>query len=306
MKKIMLVLAVLFLAVPVYAADVNCDCTGTSDGSGLVTVTFNNTLTGDGNNVRAIALDITVDKGSINKGTVTAIDANYWVYPGSIDINDTTGLVDGNGTPLCDCNYPGTLCGSNSMSVEMASLYEKGVEPAPGQSGNILTFTVDSDCTVTLAANTIRGAVVLEDPNNPVGDVYGTCQVSGMKCYTGPNETRWLAVGSPTCWCWDKSKDPNAVPRQCRGDADDVNEGPNLNKPVLTNDLGVFLAAWNKKDTYTTTTTINVGGKNVLLICADYDHNAEGPNLNKGCLTLDLGIFLTNWNKKDTVVTPCP
>jgi predicted enzyme related to lactoylglutathione lyase len=306
----MLVLAVLLLAVPVYAADVDCSCVGSTDGSGLVTVKFTNNLTGDGNNVRAIALDISVDSGAaINKGSVAAVGGSgYWVYPGSIDINDTTGQVDNNGTPLCDPNYPGTQSGSNAMTVEMASLYEKGVESAPSQTNNsVLTFNVDKECVVTLAANTIRGGVVLEDPNNPVSPGYATCSPNGFDCYTGPDATRWAAMGEPNCWCWDKSVNPLAVPRQCRGDVDDANEGPLLNKPVLSNDLTVFLAGWNRRDGYLINpdNAVTVGGKTVLLICADLDHAPEGPLLNKGVLSNDLSIFLSYWNKRVANVPVC-
>ena len=304
MKKIFSVLTVLLLVAGAYAAEVDCNCV--HDGNGIVTVRFINNLTGDGNNVRAFSLDISADSGaSIDKQSVTDENADYWVFPGSIDINDTTGFVDSNGSLICGTGYPGTLgANSNEMTIEMASLYEKGVESAPTQNGTLFKFKVDRDCTVSIAQNTIRGGIVLEDPNRSFTPGVTGCPITGVPCYTGPDIGRWRDMGEPNCWCWDKSVIPDAVPRQCRGDVDDTNEGPLLNKPVLSADLGVFLAAWNRKDGYLKNPSNAING--VLLICADMDHNPEGPLLNKGCLSVDLGIFLQHWNQKAGKVKVCP
>ena len=74
MKKIALLLAIVLFAAPAGAVtvDVNSSCE-----SNVVTITMTNA---GPNNVRAIALNITVD----NSQTITAVDAvntEYWVIP---------------------------------------------------------------------------------------------------------------------------------------------------------------------------------------------------------------------------------
>jgi len=55
-------------------------------------------------------LDITVDNSAQIK-SVSDVNSDYWFYPGSIDINQTTGAIDDYGSAVCDPNYLGTLAG---------------------------------------------------------------------------------------------------------------------------------------------------------------------------------------------------
>lgn len=176
MKKIIFALAVILLAAPAWASvDVNCTCDGDE-----VTVIFDARSETDPN-VRAFALDITVDSGAKITGA-SNFSSDFTIYPGSIDINGTTGNVDYAGSPICDAGvYDDTLAGppdSNGMTIEMGSLYEKGVDPSPDPCGVLLKFTVDATCTVSFAGNVSRAGsngVVMEDPcATPVVN-FGTC-----------------------------------------------------------------------------------------------------------------------------------
>jgi hypothetical protein len=136
-----------------------------SDKQVTVTYDVNSSL-----EVRAFALDITVDSGAVITD-VNNFNSDYWVYPGSIDVNQTTEQIDDYGSAICDGNLVGTLPGldSNGVTIEMASLYV-GEANAPANSGTLFQFTVDKACTVTIAENRVRDGVVLKggaetDPN---------------------------------------------------------------------------------------------------------------------------------------------
>ena len=184
MKKIVFVLAVFLLAAPVWASvDVDCTCDGYE-----VTVSFDARSEADPN-VRAFALDITVDSGAKITGA-SNFNSDFNIYPGSIDINDTTGNVDDAGSPICDAGvYGDTLggIGSGGMTIEMGSLYEKDVDPAPDPCGVLLKFTVDAACNVGFAGNVSRAGsngVVMEDPCAAPVVNFGTC---GMVICVVPN-----------------------------------------------------------------------------------------------------------------------
>ena len=167
MKKIILVLAVLMLTAPVWAEVV---ITCTPDGN-EVTVTYN--ASSESNLVRVFTLDVTVDSGAVITAVSDVNDNYYWLFPGSIDINDEDQSVEGFGSAVASPNYPGTLSGvgSGGMTIEMSSLYI-GEANAPASSGSLFKFYVDQNCDVTVAENTIRKGVVMEgrgavDVNSP-------------------------------------------------------------------------------------------------------------------------------------------
>ena len=174
MKKIVFALAVLLLAVPAWASvDVSCTCDGHE-----VTVIFDARSEADPN-VRAFALNVTVDSGATIAGA-SNFSSDFTIYPGSIDINGTTGNVDNAGSPICDpCVYDDTLggIGTGGMTIEMGSLYV-GEANAPDPCGVLLKFTVDTDCNVGFAGNVSRAGsngVVMEDPCATPTVNLGTC-----------------------------------------------------------------------------------------------------------------------------------
>lgn len=176
---------------------------------------------GDPNLPRAFALDISLSQeNGAQIGPVYALSSDYWVYPGSIDINEATGAVDSNGTPVA-------LSDGNSMTIEMGSLYHMGTDPSPASSGVLLKFRVSADCTVSLAENAARSGadsngVVMEDTTMSFAKSYVTL-VSGVgNCACGPTYPA----------CWDS-------PTQCHGDVSSVTPGV-ADGVVDTTDWPVF------------------------------------------------------------------
>jgi hypothetical protein len=134
------------------------------------------------NLIRAFGLDVTIDTGGkvSDANWLKYGEPNYYIYPGSIDIN-TAGIVEDYGSPVCDpCGLPaGTTkpgLDSNGVSVEMGSLYV-GAPNSPSRSGTLLSIFVDSanDCNIMIAGNAARTGtgsespgVVMEDPDQSV------------------------------------------------------------------------------------------------------------------------------------------
>jgi hypothetical protein len=174
MKKLTFVLVALVLAAPALG-DVVISCSQVSDC--VVEVSFD--ATSETGLVRAFALDITVSAGTIT--AVDCVNTDYGIYPGSIEI-DENGNVTDYGSCACDSSYPGTLggIGTGGVTVEMGSLYEVGVDPAPLPSGALVRITVDASCDVSIAENAIRGGIVMEDPDQAV-----TVQLSGCAATCG-------------------------------------------------------------------------------------------------------------------------
>ena len=300
MRKILLVLVVLMLAAPALA-QVLVTCTNSACNE--ITVSYNADT--EPNRVRAFALNITVDSGqkiaSVNDtsyhiGESASGAKGYGIFPGSIDINDTTGQVDSNGTPDANGNdYDGTLPGvdTNGVTFEMGSLYVAAAN-APDTNGVLFKFMVSGDCTVAIAENTIRGGVVMEDPNEQVDVNLVGCSATQATCECFPSGhvdyADWVEVGRPDCWCY---------PRQCHGDADNTGDGSGgaNEKWVILNDLTILTAGWQKKRTETADKPFSE------YICADFDHTHDGgatENVRKWVILNDLTILTSNWQKKQS------
>jgi len=198
MKKIVLIVAVLTLAVPALA-EVKITC-GTQPwkalgdntwcanqpwsnvDANLIIVDYN--ATSEANNVRAFALDITLTDNYPPAGTPNAVitsvegfkvgesnstSKGYGIFMGSIVIDGAGNVTDWN-TPVAPAGEPeaaGPL-GSNSITVELGSLYVGANSPA--KSGTLFKFRVNNKaCTVTITENTRRGGVVMENPDQVVG-----------------------------------------------------------------------------------------------------------------------------------------
>jgi len=178
MKKLIVVLVALIFAAPALAT-VTITCTADPCCSGQVTVSYAT----DGNNIRAIGLDISADDANIVE--VGDVNPAYYIHPGSFDVEDGNIVGD----VVADAGeYPGTQpgLGSGAITIEMGSAYV-GEANAPDASGVLLTFKVDGDCNITLAENAIRGGIVMEDPDEEPAVVLNGCAV----CYTPPG---------PACW----------------------------------------------------------------------------------------------------------
>jgi hypothetical protein len=257
MRKIIFALVLLMLAAPAWTAEVLITGVDQGDDANAV-ISFTNDT---GQHVRAFALDIIVDGGAVISA-VECLNADYYVYPGSIQISNNE--VTDAGTCVCDAGeYDDTLPGldSNGVTIEMASLYSvNDVEHpnAPADSGVLLKITLSGNDTQTVCIrpNGLRGGVVMEDasteePNAPCFTVDlppGECMMD-----THPDYANWSTHGKPDCWCYHK---------QCNGDIDGLVEGPFW---VSLNDVIAFRPCFNQ--------VVLPGGCE----CADLDHLQEGP-----------------------------
>jgi hypothetical protein len=316
MKKIVALLVMLLIASPTLAS-VNVTCaTGDSASADCNLVTVSYSVSDETYRVRAFALDITVDNGAVisdvtaaKTGESTSSSKGYGIFPGTISITGSS--VDNYGTPVADpCDDPdGTEAGegTDGITVELGSLYE-GVN-YPDSSGDLLSFRVDANCTVTVALNASRGGIVMEEPSASASSTSLTgcdvlCGAPPEGCtYTGPEPDQWAAVGEPNCWCASDS------PRQCHGDADKFAPDGKKIYWVTNNDLTILLAAWNKLFADINGLTAGQGGANgpngVPLICADFDHVPLDGKQPYRVTNPDLTILLDNWNTEG-VEPNCP
>ena len=305
MKQTFLVLVVLLIASPALAR-VDFDCT--NDGN-EVTVTW--AVVGDTNLVRAFALDIICDV-NIDKNSFTAFDPNYWVHPGSIDINTTTGKVDANGNPVCTGPPDGTELEPNSVTLEMGSLYVAG---PPLSSGTVCKFRLQIDggsAVVRLEENAIRAGVVMEDANNDDANLPEDYIIS-LDCFPAGAEYAtqkgfWESFGKPDCWC---GTDTLAVTDgfQCHGDADGAKSSPPFFYRIYTGDLGKITGNWLKKDSHWNSSDPLGAIPGNLNPCADIDHKKSSPPFFYRVYTGDLGRVTMSWIKKDSHFTSganCP
>ena len=188
MKKIMLILAVLAMASSAFAA---VTITATDEGGGVVAISY----TAD-SEVRAFALDITVDSGATisaisdyNVGECTASLKGYGIFMGSIDVNATTGEVDSYGTPEASGKDALGGIGTSGITIELGSLYTDA--NAPANSGTLCKITVDpngaSSVNVTLAEeDTSRGGVVMKDASGITATLNGCTLDFGPACWACP------------------------------------------------------------------------------------------------------------------------
>lgn len=270
MKRfIITVLAVALMAAPAWAA---VTITDSNDGD---EVTLSYEVTGP-NNVRAFALDITVDSGA-KITSISDLNTQYDIYPGSIVI--VGGAVTSDGNAIGDSAiYAGTQggLGTGGITIEMGSLYVGANEPAT--SGVLCKFVVDIDCNVSVAENVIRAGVVMENPDEDPGlslpsPLYvKVAEPECLKSTIGAEYTRWVSYNSPDCWCYKKN---------CRGDADGQDT---FFKPVAIADLNIFKAGFGKSSAEVKTTVYN----GVPAICADFD---RADTFFKPIAIADLNIF---------------
>ena len=291
MKKMFIILALVAVACAPAMAAVTITCTRPTSTS----VTVGYTVTGP-NSVRAFALDATVSTGTISSVTCSGTAAGYYIYPGSIQIN--SGSVSDYGTCVCSSTYPGTKggIGTSGVTIEMGSLYTGTSKPAT--SGTLFTMTFsNSAATVTLAANTVRGGVVMENPAENPSLTINTCPAGGIvECFpsTYTSYSDWKTLGKPDCWCGTNTVGMTANPPvqwkyQCDGDADNKTQTAGQSYRVYTNDYAILLSNWKKKITDPT-----------LNPCADFDHKSQTAGQSYRVYTNDYGILLSNWKKKDT------
>jgi hypothetical protein len=218
MRKLCFVLTALLLTASAFA-DVTVICEQVPD-TNQVLVRY--VASDDANKPRAFGMDITVDSGQTIDTIVSGSPSDYfWVYPGTIDINDTTGKIDAPGTLVAPSGYQTALggLGTGGITVEMGSLYDPcdtEHPTGPSNAEDLFKFTVSGDCNVTIAGNSARGNVVLEttepadanyEPGCQVILPSGKClvvgQVVGGVMISQAMYNRWVTLGEPNSWCYD-------------------------------------------------------------------------------------------------------
>jgi hypothetical protein len=293
MRKLMLIVAAIAIAAPALAT---VEIGITDLGGGQAGITYNCTA---GEDVRAFALDITVDAGVIeavsgyHSGESLAPGEGYGIFPGNFRdyINPAApDWGDANYTPIAPSGDPDALggLGTAGVTIELGSLYVDA--NAPGASGTLCVLTISDTATMCVELNTSRGGVVLEDANAATTNALPVCALveAEAPCYAGPSPADWATLGEPLCWCGTETG-----AYQCYGDADNLTQGIPKYR-VYTSDYDILSANWKKKITDPT-----------LNPCADFDHKAQGIPKYR-VYTSDYDILSANWKKKDTDLTPCP
>jgi hypothetical protein len=305
MKKVIFPLMVAVLTAPAWAS---VAISVTDLGGQKAAIDYSGTEL-----VRAFALDITVDAGTIEAISDFARgddNSGYGIFPANfsryITVDPLTGEVSDwssqGYTPVADANDPGALggIGTSGITIEMGSLYDT---KAPPLQGRLCVITVSEACKVTVAANATRGNVVLENASQATLDLTGATNIQVGAAAPGPagaprdaaaQTDDWQAVGKPACWL------ASVNPRQCRGDADGTSQG-SQKFWVSTNDLDILIAAWNKP--YDQIKDQKIG--DVPLICADFDHKAQGTTTFR-VSTNDLDILIANWQLSNKPAADCP
>jgi hypothetical protein len=292
MKKFILPLAVALIATPAWAT-----VAITVVDEGDCTAAINYAVSGEPNKVRAFALDIQVDTGTIDEisGYMKGEGPGFGIFPASfrdyITVDPATGEVttwDVNEyTPLADPNDPGAEAGLGTpgVTVELGALYYPTGDSspnAPPDTGTLCKLKVSETCNMSVAENATRGGIVLTDPAvAPTVDLTGAasapvaCGVCIDPSWSTYND--WVALNEPACWC---------EPYQCDGDVDGGTEGF-FKYRVFGKDLGAVVDNWKKKIDDPT-----------LDPCADIDHKPEGF-FKYRVFGKDLAIVVANWKAKD-------
>jgi hypothetical protein len=293
MRKLMLIVAAIAIAAPALATVE----IGVTDLTGLqAAITYNCTA---GEAVRAFALDITVDAGTIDAvtgyktGESVTGSLGYGIFPGNFRdyINPAApDWGDANYTPIAPSGDPDALggLGTAGVTIELGSLYVDA--NAPAASGTLCVLDVSESCNMCVTLNDSRGGIVLEDASaapSPTLACNVAITVNG-DCYAGPSPADWETLGKPDCWCGTKTG-----AYQCRGDADNLTQTISKYR-IYTSDYDILSANWKKKITDPT-----------LNPCADFDH--LGQTISKyRVYTSDYDILSANWKAKDTALTVCP
>jgi len=190
MKKVLLVVALLLLATPVFAADVTITATPVG---GLVDtvqkVTIGYTGAAEANSISAFALSIKIDNtadaniqniADFKRGESTTGNLGYGIFPAKfrqyIQVQNptTADWADLNYTPLAewgDANC-GWGIGTKWIVTELGTLYT-GSANAPGTSGTLFSVDVNGygDCNLCVELEQTRGGVVKKDTTGATVDL---------------------------------------------------------------------------------------------------------------------------------------
>jgi hypothetical protein len=144
MKKLLVMIVVMAIAAPLFAADVDFAAVDNQNGTCTVTYTVN------AGTIRGMALNVDADAAL----TDVAVDSFFDVFMDAAYM-DPGAYTLGAGTPIADQAAAGEVAVSASFCISMGNL--EGVATA-----NTIVLS-GPDCTGTIDINTLRGAVVNTD-----------------------------------------------------------------------------------------------------------------------------------------------
>jgi hypothetical protein len=285
MKKTLLVLTVLALAVPAMAAvsiDVN------DLGGGVAAIEY----TADAN-MSAFGLKVSVDAGTItavspNKvGESNSTAKGFGIFLGTIDINSTTGLVDNYGSPVAPNSDPGaggTGLDTNTVVIELGALYEDGNQPP--LSGTLCQVTVSECCKMTVTVEPTRCG------ETGGGQDAGAVQEDGTPVV--PTLTGATAIDIDyNCGC------------ACLGNISGDNYVTTVDLGMLYSKLGQYGATWTgaPEDKYKIPE-----GHALFDICGDMNLDHYITTVDLGMLYSKLGQYGATWTgaPEDKYKIPCP
>jgi hypothetical protein len=211
MKTLVCLIAVLAMTAPVLAATV----TIVGDASVPKELTLKYYVNGD---LRGVALTLSCSDDATTNAAGTTAGENWNVcLDYAYDVVTAEGTYElGEGTPLAKVDGPGVPVGDVSdFSICVGYVDEGGTQGgvpqgSQGAPEDLCTIVISDSCTVTVAADTLRGGAVGSpvdivfdlDGNGTPGD--NTIEVTGdEECFTGTPEqvAAWKAWGEPQNWC---------------------------------------------------------------------------------------------------------
>jgi parallel beta-helix repeat protein len=218
------------------------------------------------------------DNTTINVTYSDVLDKNpNNVYPGTGNINADPFFAELG--YWSDVNYPNIVVEPNDPNAKWidGDYHLKSV--AGRWDPNSKSWVQDDFNSPCIDAGDPNTCIGFEpNPNGSVvnmGAYGGTAEASlspsGVNCISTdhPDYDEWVQVGEPVCWCYH---------RQCHGDTDCKSQGKEIEGQIVNN---------------------------IPLICADFDHNAQGKN-NYRVSVNDLDILIANWHEAEKPDPNCP
>ena len=318
MKKLLLILMVLGVAAPLYAAGrIQFSVTDNWDGTCTIVYDANSTF-----DVAPVAMGLTVKVTSGNPIKSVALDDPCDFFEIYMDAawsmedpcgDPCVGYTYGAGTPYADPCGPGEVSLTTHGNHFVLSFGGLGGElekiKSPPMSGTI-TLKADTGATPTVGTIKLdarRGGVIgadgaametnLDDPAKagPMAFSISECYVEADAVTAVLPNISWYDSGKPLCWCYG---------RQASGDADGLYEGSKLKGYFFVGiaDIGILASAWTVKEPPKASEPYPNGISDVPNgICADFAHDQEGSKL-KGFFRVginDIGILASNWTIKE-------
>lgn len=299
MKKFVLTLLVLSLAIPALALDI----TLVDNGDG--TATIKSTTTGV-EDLRGLAIVVSATAAITD---VTVLDpATFNVNPDAAYTQELGGTyVIQTGTPIAAVgSTPGeiTLASSpTSFTICMGVLKsnQKGANEGVAGTIDLATISAADGTVVTLTLDTDRGGIVGDglaaDPDIAASAYLAQTTITDAagEPYIRADVAVWISLGRPASWLNN---------RQCHGDTDGLLDyfGRGGESYVGPTDLAVLLLGWKKAYTGTEATGVPAGEE---WIAADSSHSEDlfGRGGHAWVGPTDLTEMLIRW--KQVVPADC-